>query len=171
MKNFAFALLHPSRAAHVAHRCAVHQLVARGKFKIVRWQFSFFLKNRFHWGNIAEAHVALARDVLKLHLACSRENAHARASEFSLFFFLSFFLIFFLLQDAPPLYPDCKSVFKPNVPLKFNLASGFRARACSRDARRFMSCIKNEWHYLFFFPPSLSEKVLPAKNGGGEKEE
>lgn len=95
MKNFAFALLHPSRAAHVAHRCAVHQLVARGKFKIVRWQFSFFLKNRFHWGNIAEAHVALARDVLKLHLACSRENAHARASEFSLFFFLSFFLIFF----------------------------------------------------------------------------
>jgi hypothetical protein len=60
-------------------------------------------------------------------------------------------------------YFGCKSVFKPNVPLKFNLASGFRAHACSQDAQRFMSCIKNEWHYLFFFPPSLTEKVPPRK--------
>jgi len=61
------------------------------------------------------------------------------------------------------LYSGCKSVFKPNVSLKFNLASRFRAHACSQDAQRFISCIKNEWHYLFFFPPSLSEKVLSRK--------
>lgn len=68
-------------------------------------------------------------------------------------------------------YSGYKSVFKPNVPLKFNLASGFRAHPCSQDAQRFMSCIKNEWHYLFFFPPSLTGKVPPRKTVHGKKEE